>query len=68
MLANLVVLPIAGKLNYKTSNEVNQMEMMIEGVLSIQSGVNPRVIEDKMIVYLSPEDRVKYLSSVNQGE
>jgi len=68
MLANLVVLPIAGKLNYKTSKEVNQMEMMIEGVLSIQSGVNPRVIEDKMIVYLSPEDRVKYLSSVNQGE
>ncbi len=44
------------------------MEMMIEGVLSIQSGVNPRVIEDKMIVYLSPEDRVKYLSSANQGE
>jgi len=68
MLANLVVLPIAGKLNYKTAQEVNEMEMMIEGVLSIQSGINPRVIEDKMIVYLSPEDRVKYLTSVNQGE
>ncbi len=68
MLANLVVLPIAGKLNYKTAREVNEMEMMIEGVLSIQSGINPRVIEDKMIVYLSPEDRVKYSKSVNEGE
>ncbi|MEG1256023.1 motility protein A [Clostridium sp.] len=68
MLANLIVIPIAGKLNYKTAKEVNSMEMMIEGVLSIQSGVNPRIIEDKMVVYLSPEDRVKYMSSVNSKE
>ncbi|MEG0307347.1 MAG: motility protein A [Clostridium sp.] len=65
VLANLVVIPIAGKLKYKTSKETNRMEMMIEGVLSIQSGVNPRIIEDKMVVYLSPKDRVKYMDDIN---
>lgn len=68
ILANLFVLPIAGKLNYKTAEEVNNMEMMIEGVLAIQSGVNPRIIEDKMMVYLAPEERQQYISSNNQRE
>lgn len=62
ILANLFMLPIAGKLNYKTAEEVNSMEMMIEGVLAIQSGVNPRIIEDKMLVYLSPEEKAAYMS------
>lgn len=68
VLANLFLLPIAGKLGYKSSQEVNNMEMMIEGVLAIQSGVNPRIIEDKMMVYLSPEDRATYVSNNNQRE
>lgn len=65
LLANVFLLPVASKLNYKTAQEVNTMEMAIEGVLSIQSGVNPRIIEEKMIVYLSPSDRKEYLANVN---
>ena len=63
ILANLFLLPIAGKLTYKSEQESNSMEMMIEGVLAIQSGVNPRIIEDKMLVYLSPVEKEEYLSN-----
>ncbi len=68
MLANVFLIPIANKLNYKTAQEVGNMEMMIEGVLAIQSGVNPRIIEDKMIAYLSPLDKKAYLASNSEQE
>lgn len=68
ILANVFLIPVANKLNYKTTQEVGSMEMMIEGVLAIQSGVNPRIIEDKMIAYLSPADRKVYLTSNSEQE
>jgi len=61
LLANLVLVPMAQNLTYKTTIEVNNCEMMLEGILSIQSGVNPRIIEEKLISYLSPIDRVKLI-------
>lgn len=60
MLANLIALPISTKLDYKTDQEVSAMEMIIEGVLAIQSGVNPRIIEDKLIAYLSPAEKAEF--------
>lgn len=57
LLANLIAIPLAQKLDGKTEQEVNCMEMIVEGVLAIQSGVNPRVIEDKLAAYLSPQEK-----------
>ena len=57
--ANLIYLPIAAKLKSKTSEEVVTYEMIIEGVLSIQAGDNPRIVETRMMAYLSPELRNK---------
>ena len=37
---------------------------MIEGVLAIQSGVNPRIIEEKLNTYLTPKERLNYLNLV----
>ena len=34
--------------------------MMVEGIIAIQSGVNPRIVEDKLISYLSPSEREEY--------
>lgn len=60
LVANLFASPIAQNLLGKSAYEVNMREMMVEGILAIQSGVNPRIVEDKLASYLSPEERIEY--------
>ena len=50
--ANLFWLPIAGKLKLKTKQEVVQKELIVEGVMSIQAGENPRTLREKLEVFL----------------
>jgi len=57
MLANLLCIPVVGKLKIQNDNEIMIKEIMIEGLLSIQAGENPRVIEEKLKSFLSPSDR-----------
>ncbi|HBM81498.1 MAG: motility protein A [Clostridiales bacterium] len=57
VMANFILGPLSNKLEMKTSEECEMKEMMLEGILSIQSGVNPRVIEDKLKTYLPPKER-----------
>ncbi len=57
LLANVVFLPAAGKLKVRTSNELLAKELVIEGILSIQSGDNPRVVEQKLKAFVSPAVR-----------
>ncbi|MGE7921034.1 flagellar motor stator protein MotA [Viridibacillus sp. NPDC093762] len=49
--------PFANKLKRKSSQEVRQKTMMIEGILSVLEGEAPRVIEQKLASYLTKEDR-----------
>ena len=51
-LANLVFLPAAGKLRIRQQEEQTLKEMMLEGVTSIQEGMNPRTIEIKLRTFL----------------
>lgn len=57
MLANWIATPVSTKL--KSNNDAESMvkEIMIEGLLSIQAGENPRVIEEKLKSFLAPKDR-----------
>ncbi len=55
--ANLLFLPIGQKLKAKSAEEVAVYEMMIEGILSIQAGDNPRLVETKMMAFCSPKLR-----------
>lgn len=57
LLANLCFSPIARRLEEKTAIEVSHKEMLIEGVLSIQAGENPRIIEEKLKAFLSHEQQ-----------
>lgn len=57
IMANMVFLPMAGKLEYRTSQEVLLRGLMIEGILAIQSGDNPRIIEEKLKAFVAPEVR-----------
>ena len=57
LLANWICIPVAAKLKADNSVEMMQKEVMIEGLLSIQAGENPRVIEEKLKSFLAPKDR-----------
>ncbi len=59
ILANLMFLPAAGKLKVRTANEMLGKEIIIEGILSIQSGDNPRVVEQKLKSFISPALRLR---------
>ncbi len=50
--ANLFWLPIGAKLKLKAKLEVVQKELIVEGILSIQSGENPRLVKERLEVYL----------------
>ena len=57
VLANLIFIPIAGKLKVRREDESKYKQLIIEGVTSIQFGDNPRVVEQKLNTYLSPGER-----------
>jgi chemotaxis protein MotA len=46
--ANAIWLPISSKLKRMSELESSQMEMVLEGVLAVQSGTNPRLVEQKL--------------------
>ena len=57
LLANWICTPVASKLKANNGVEMQAKEIMIEGLLSIQAGENPRVIEEKLKSFLAPGDR-----------
>ena len=57
LLANFFATPISNKLKIKSNEEILHKQVMIEGLLSIQAGENPRVIEEKLKAFLSPATR-----------
>ena len=59
-LANIIFLPLAKKLNIKSKSEVLVKELMIEGLLSIQAGENPRIIEEKLKTFIPPDLRKEF--------
>ncbi len=67
LLANLIFIPIASNLSLQTDEEVFTGEMVMEGILQIQSGANPRLLEEKLKTYLSTEE-LKVLNNEKGSE
>ena len=57
VLANLVFLPLVGKLKHRSKEEVLIMEMQMEGVLGISRGENPRILKEKLSSFQPPKER-----------
>jgi chemotaxis protein MotA len=57
VLANLVYMPIAGKLRIRSKEETLVKEMVIQGVISLTKGENPRILEQKMLAFMPPKER-----------
>jgi chemotaxis protein MotA len=58
LLANLAFLPIAGKLKTRSKQEILVKQMVLQGVISIQSGDNHRIVEQKLKAFIAPRARI----------
>ena len=57
IMANLLLIPVKNKLEDRDRDEALLREIMIEGILGIQSGDNPRILEEKLLSFLPPDRR-----------
>ncbi|PAV27318.1 chemotaxis protein MotA [Tamilnaduibacter salinus] len=57
MIANMVAIPIADKLELRITEEARMQALVIDAVTTIQQGQNPRVVEQMLSSYLPPEKR-----------
>ncbi|MCI5523371.1 MAG: motility protein A [Treponema sp.] len=64
MLANWLFGSMATKLIAQNTAEMNAKEMILEGILSIQTGDNPRILAQKLLTYLDPKTRKTIESDV----
>src|SRR3954468_7736612 len=56
--ANVVFLPVAGRLKGLSHAEVHERNLVLEGILSIQAGDNPRVVAEKLMSLVPPAERM----------
>jgi len=59
MSANVFWLPIANRLKRVAEIEIHHRELLIEGIISIQAGANPRIVQQRLLSHLSPKDRAR---------
>jgi len=57
IMANMLFLPMAGKLKNNSAKEIFTNELIMEGILAINSGDNPRVVEQKLHAFIAPKLR-----------
>ena len=68
MLANWICIPVSTKLKANDGLEIMTKEIVVEGLLSIQAGENPRIIEEKLKSFISPERRKNMGEKEEDGE
>ncbi|MCL2082095.1 MAG: motility protein A [Oscillospiraceae bacterium] len=68
IIANAFATPIKTKLQTASGHEILQREIMLEGLLSIQAGENPRIIEEKLYSFLPRSARESAASPVGQED
>ncbi|GGB65352.1 flagellar motor stator protein MotA [Fictibacillus barbaricus] len=59
--------PFANKLKRKSKKEVMVKEIMIEGLLSIQDGTSPKILEEKLLTYIPTSERDQYKAGGSVG-
>lgn len=65
VIANLFATPLKDKLAYYSSKELDMKLLMVEGILGLKRGENPRMLEETLHTYLSPADREALKSASN---
>lgn len=70
VLAHLIFAPIAAKLKVRNDEELLYKQIMIEGILAIQAGDNPKFLREKLVTFVSQKERQKLLDpdAVSKGK
>ncbi len=58
VLANLFFIPLAGKLANRTEQDIYIKQIMIEGILGVQSGQNPKLLREKLEVFIDSDNKI----------
>ncbi|MEW5800589.1 MAG: flagellar motor protein [bacterium] len=58
LMANMIFLPLSGKLKTRGAEESQYRQIALEGIISISGGANPRIIEQKLHAFLPPKMRI----------
>ena len=66
VLANSVYIPIGNKLEKINAAEITIKEIVVEGTLSIQSGDNPRILQQKLVSFFPPKVRDKISEQIGE--
>jgi chemotaxis protein MotA len=68
MSANLIYLPLAGKIKFRTKELVSEMELMLEGILALQAGENPQLIKKKLTSFIHDKESKGKGEDADNGE
>lgn len=68
LIANWLCNPTSTKLKLNSSNEMTIKQIVVEGLLSIQAGENPHVIEEKLKIFITPKERESLGIEASGGE
>ncbi|MDN5346754.1 MAG: chemotaxis protein MotA [Clostridia bacterium] len=67
IMAYMFFLPLAGKLALRSEQEMLLRRMMLEGIIAIQSGINPRILEERLRSFLAPGASRKATEAEREG-
>jgi chemotaxis protein MotA len=67
-MANVVWLPVANKLVRISAVEILSMEVVVEGLIAIQSGASPTRIEARLLTFLPPKERAEVAGNAERGD
>ena len=67
VLANLIYLPIGKKLRIRNEEEILYKQIIIEGVLGIQTGDNPKNLKERLVSFLDTKQQLQILESDSSG-
>lgn len=68
IMSNLIYLPLGGKLRFKDAEETAYKRLLLEGILSLQAGENPRIVREKLQAYLPPAAAAKANAKGEKGK
>jgi len=68
LMANWIFIPLAKNLEARSAHEVLIKEVIIEGILSIQAGENPRIVKEKLHAFLSEGEKDEVEARINNND
>jgi chemotaxis protein MotA len=68
LFSNMIYLPLGNKLKQKSGEEVAYRKLLVEGIISLQAGENPRLVKEKLSAFLPPKTRPQEADAAPAGK